>query len=609
MTWQGWYTLGIVALMVSGLVRYAHAADVIFLGALMMLTVAGIVGPDEALAGFHNEGMLTVAALFVVAAGLVETGLLARVTRRLLGGVQTGAVALRRVVLPVIGGSAFLNNTTVVAMMMPALLEWSRKRRVAPSRLLLPLSYASVLGGLLTLIGTSTNLLVHGLMKQSGVPELATGLGMWELAWIGLPIAAVGALYLIFLAPRLLPDRKEFLEQLGESRREYMVEVRVEPACPLVGRTVQDAGLRGLPGLFLIEIDRGGNVISPVGPNEPLSAGDRLVFAGVVSTIVDLQKTPGLVPVEKASDSLGPDQQLARRMCEAVISTSSPLVGLGIREANFRSRYDAVVIAVHRSGRRLKQKIGDIRLQSGDTLLLQAGSGFVAAQRNNPDFYLVSEVSGAGPVRYHRALRAGLIAGAMLAAMTMPDLLSAFGAREAAAWFNDRRVIFAILAAGLMVVSRCISASQARRTIEWNVLIVIASAIGLGQAMINSGAAHVIAERLIDGLFGGGAVTLLLGIFLLTWLVAATVNHAAAAAIMFPIAVQSAIAAGVDPRAFVITLTVAASSGFILPTGYQTHMMVFGPGGYRVRDFVKAGLPMVLIWLVLAILVIPRVWL
>jgi len=627
MSGQGWFTLAVLAVMIFGLVRFEYVADVIFLGALMILTLAGIITPKEALRGFNNEGMLTVAALFVVARGLVETGFMTRAANWVLPRGDNSAAALRRVMPVSAGLSAFMNNTTVVAMVMPALMEWARKHRVAPSRLLLPLSYAAIAGGVCTLIGTSTNLVVHGMMKTSDAPTLRTGFGMWELSVVGMPIAVLALIYLIYVCPRILPERKEFLEQLGETRREYLVEILVQPGSPLIGRTVQDAGLRGLPGLFLIEIERGAQLITPVGPTERLMANDRLVFTGVVSTIIDLQRMPGLVPAADSTFEVDPAQLRRRRLCEVVVSASSPLVGQNIREANFRGTYDAAVVAVHRNGRRVKQKIGDIRMEPGDTLLLQTGSDFANAHRNNPDFFLVSEVHGADPVRHERSSIAAAITIAMVAMMTLPDVLGWFplpdrwpdwwptvlrGEHPPVKWpalLDDMRVIFALLAAGLMVVTRCLSSSSARRSIEWNVLLVIAAAFGIGEAMQNSGAAKVIANVAID-LFQThfGEIGLLAGVYLLTWLLTELMTNNAAAALMFPIAITAAQAAGLDPRPFAVTITIAASCGFIFPAGYQTHLMVFGPGGYRLGDFVKAGSVMVLLCGVMACTLIPIFW-
>ncbi len=603
MSWETYVTLGVLLGIVIGLIRAPHMADFIFVGAVVLLAAVGVISPDDAFAGFTNDGVLTIAALFIVAAGVVETGLVAAVSQRLLGTTGSARTALRRSVPPVIGLSAFLNNTTVVAMCMPALLDWSRKRRIAASKLLLPLSYAAILGGVCTLIGTSTNLVVHGLLKSAGLP----GFGMWELGKAGIPIAAAGALLLIWAGPRLLPDRKEFLEQLGESRREFLVEMLVRPDCPLIGKTIEAAGLRHLPGLFLIEIERSGHRIAPVEPNEPLEAGDRLVFTGVVSTIVDLQKIPGLVPA--GDDHAVFDPATRSDLCEAVISSSSPLIGRGVREANFRTTHNAAVIAVHRNGVRLTQKIGDIVLRPGDTLLLLTGPGFVRAHRNNPDFYLVSEAGDAAPLRHRKAGLAAAIATAMVLLLTLPDLLAPLGMTgKMASMLADRRVIIAFLAAGAMLATGCVSFGAARRSIEWPVLVMIAAAIGLSKALDASGSAALLAKLVVGAAQSTGPIGVLATVYLLTWGLTELMSNNAAAALMFPIALATAEQFGINARPLVVAVTIAASGGFIFPAGYQTHLMVFGPGGYRLVDFVKMGVPMTVLWFVVAMATIPMFW-
>lgn len=606
MDWQGWITIAVLFLLVIGLVLYAHLADVIFLGALGLLVLVGVVTPKEAIAGFSNDGVLTIGALFVVAAGLIQTGILSKITMRILGPVDSVGSALRRSLPPLVAGSAFLNNTTVVAMSMPVLLEWAHKRRISPSRVLLPLSYAAILGGVCTLIGTSTNLVVHGLMRGSGVESLQSGFGMWEIGAVGVPIAVLGTIYLVWIAPRMLPDRREFLEQVGEERREYLAEFTLDATSPLAGRMIQEANL---PGLYLVEIGRGGALISPVGPEERLLAGDRLVFTGIVSTLVDLQKTPGLIPAADSTYEISLQPKSARRLCEAVVSTSSPLVGKTVREANFRAIYNAAVVAMHRNGRPVRTKIGDARLQPGDTLLLETGSGFLRAHRNNPDFFLVSEIGDATPLRYERGWIASTVTIGLILCLTMPEILEMSGARASLSdWFSNQRVTFAFLAAVVMIATRCVRTAEARRNVEWSLLVTIAASFGVGTALSKSGAAAMIAHAAIDPFGAFGPTALLAGIFLVTWLMTELMSNNAAAALMFPIALATAQHAGIDPRPFMVAIAIGASCGFLFPAGYQTHLMVFGPGGYRVRDFVKLGIPMVVLWFAASMILIPRIW-
>lgn len=603
MNWQAGFTFVVLAGILISLVRYTHLVDVIFVGAVALFAFVGIISPAEAFAGFSNEGMLTVAALFVVAAGVTQTGLLDSFSHRVMGHSADARGALTRVVVPVTILSAFLNNTTCVAMVMPTLLDWARKHRVAPSKLLLPLSFASILGGVCTLIGTSTNLVTHGLLKSVGLP----GLGMWELAMVGIPIAVLGGAYLILAGPRLLPDRKEFMEQLGESRREFLVEMIVQADFPHAGRSIQDAGLRNLPGLFLISIERDGNAIAPVASGEIIRIGDRLTFTGVVSTIVDLQRTRGLIPATDDHTSLS--GAAIKGLHEAVISVSSPLIGRSIRAANFRTMYDSAVIAVHRNGARLKQKIGDIVLEPGDTLLLMTSPGFLRVHRNNPDFYLVSQAADIAPARHNRALTAAAIALGMIVALTLPDVLTVFGLSSAnAAWLDDRRVVFAFLAAGAMIATRCVAANDARRQIDWRVLTVIGASFGISKAMQNSGAASFLAGWISHSSQTFGDHAALAVIYLLTWILTEFMSNNASAALMFPIGIATAHHLGVDARPLVIAITLAASGGFVSPIGYQTHLMVFGPGGYRQSDFLRMGLPMGLLWFACAMLLIPLAW-
>ncbi len=624
LTWQIVAVLAVLAGVLAGLVRAPHLADIIFVGAIVALSAMGIVTPQAAFSGFTNEGLLTIAALFIVAAGMVETGLLERMVGRLLGGAGSSAQAAVRLLPVVAAASAFLNNTAVVAMLLPVLLEWTRKRRIAASKLLLPLSFAALLGGVCTLIGTSTNLVVHGMLRSAGRP----GFGMWELGRVGIPIAVAGTLLLLWLAPRLLPERKEFLEQLGESRREFLVEMLVQPDCPLIGRTIETAGLRHLPGLFLVEIEREGRPIAPVGPDEHLESGDRLVFTGVVSTIVDLQKIPGLTPT--ADDYVllepgGPRLGLA----EAVLSPSSPLIGRGVREAGFRTAYDAAVIAIHRNGVRLEQKIGDVVLRPGDTLLLRTGPDFVGSHRNNPDFFLVSEAGDARRPRQHRAIAAGAIAAALIVALTVPDVLMALGtgsvsavpaqagmigdavpsfAADAAEWLSEKRVLVAFLAAAAMLTLGCVTVSEARRAIDWRVLVMIGAAIGMGRAVDESGAAAWLAQGIVSFTREVNPLLVLAVIYLVTWGLTEVLSNNAAAALMVPIALAAAQRVGADPHAFAVVVAVAASGGFVLPAGYQTHLMVFGPGGYRLSDFMRIGFPMGALWFAITMLLVPRIW-
>ena len=584
---DAWFALLVVASVLGMLVFTRVGADVVFMGGLTLLLATGVLAPGDALAGFANPGMITVAALYVVVAGLQETGGVQWIGQRLLGRPKTLTGAQLRIMMPVAFLSAFLNNTPVVAMLIPAVSDWSKRYELAVSKLMIPLSYAAILGGTLTLIGTSTNLVVNGLLiTATGLPTLH----MFELAWVGLPTLVVGISFIVLFSRRLLPDRQT-TTSLFSNPREYTLELLVADSSPLVGKTIEEAGLRHLPSAYLAEIERGGNVMPAVSPQERLRGGDRLVFVGVVESIVELQKIRGLQPATDQLFKLNAPR-VKRTLVEAVVSNSCPLVGKTIREGRFRSLYEAVVIAVARNGERIHKKIGDIVLQPGDTLLLEAQPNFAVRQRNSSDFFLVSAVENSQPLRHDRAL----VAAVILLGLVLTVGLGVFSMLQAS-----------LLAAALTVATRCCTGAVARRSVDWSVLIVIAASLGLGRALEVTGAAGVIAGGLV-ALAGNNPWIGLAVVYAITAFFTAVVTNNAAAVLMFPVALTLADTLGVDFMPFVIAIMMGASASFATPIGYQTNLMVYGPGGYRFTDYLKIGLPLNLLTAAVAVLIIPFVW-
>jgi di/tricarboxylate transporter len=568
------------------MVRQVAAPDLVLMAALLSLGLVGILTPLETFAGFANPVVATIGALFMVSAALRSTGALDLSVGRFLGGARGTTAGAARITLPVATLSAFLNNAPIVAMMTPSVIDWARRNNLSPSSFLIPLSYAAILGSSTTIIGTSVNLTVAGLIDDAGMAPMA----FFELLPVGLPICVVGLFYLVFVAPRYLPTRVDPMEGLGERRREYVAAMAVRDDCPLVDRSVEEAGLRRLPGLFLVEIDRQGHVITPVSPDEFIRSGDHLVFAGVVSTIIELQRIRGFVPI---AEDPGAASDPTHRLAEAVVSRSSPLVGRSIREASFRTVYDAAVIAVHRNGERLPGKIGEIVLLAGDTLLLQCAPGFLRAHRNSPDFFLVSELDDDTKPRYERAgLALAILLGmvTLVTAGVLPIAIASFAA------------------VGLMLVTRCLTATQARRSVDWSILVVIGSVLGIASAMEKTGAADLIAQGLVGSSSALGPMGAMIIIYVTCLVMAETLHHNAAVAIMFPIAVATANQIGVDPRGFVMAVAIASCCAFASPVSYQTHLIVYGPGGYRFTDFVKVGLPLDALCGAVAMTVIPWVW-
>ncbi|HEX7008558.1 MAG TPA: SLC13 family permease [Phycisphaeraceae bacterium] len=587
MSWDAWVTLAVVAIMTAALVRNIAGPDIILLGSLALLTTLGVIDAGEAVRGFGNEGLITVAALFVVVAGLTQTGAMALIVQPILGRPRSVLSAQARLMFPVAALSAFLNNTPIVAMFMPVVSDWCKKAGISPSKLFIPLSYATILGGTCTLIGTSTNLVVNGLLLGL---EGGQSLKMFDLAWVGVPCAAAGLAYLLIVGRWLLPDRKPAVS-IGDDPRQYTVEMLVEPHGPLVGQTIEQAGLRNLPGLYLMEIDRDGELIAAVGPHQRLQANDRLVFVGVVESVVDLRKTRGLAPATDQVFKLDASRTY-RCLVEAVVSNTCPLVGKTIREGRFRSVYNAAVIAVGRNGQRIHKKIGDIVLQTGDTLLLEAPPHFAQQQRNSRDFFLVSRVEDSTPPRHEKAWLALAILGVMVAMATI-GWMSMLGA--------------ALLAAALMILTRCCTSSEARRSVDWPVLIVIGAAFGLGEALEQTGAAATVADVLI-GVAGTTPWVVLAVVYAVTMLFTSFITNNAAAVLIFPIAYAVAGELGVSFMPFAITIMMAASNSFTTPIGYQTNLMVYGPGGYRFTDYIRIGLPLNLLVMAITVILTPMIW-
>ena len=590
--WEALLTGVLVLLMVGVMAVGRWGPDIIMLGVLLVLLLAGVLDPSQAVAGFANEGVVTVAMLYVLATGLRETGAMNVVTDRLLGRPRSALAAQARLAVPVVSLSAFINNTPIVAMFLPTLGAFARRTGIAPSRLFMPLSFASILGGVCTLIGTSTNVVVAKLVGQSDLTDAAgrpLEFGMFTITRVGLPIAIAGLLYMLIFGRRLLPDRGAAGDE--SVRRGYHATMRVGPDCPAAGRTIEAAGLRGLPGVFLSRIDRGGESLRAVGPAEVIRAGDELVFVGELRSLVDLQQTKGLVPSEQSE--AGATYRPGLRLTEAVVAAGSSLVGRSIRESGIRTRFGAVVVAVRRQGQELAGRLGDIQLRPGDTLLVEAPPGFARAAAGGEDFYLATDLDRPPALRHERAWVALGVLGALIVTIS-------FGLLDT--------MVAAMLAAGLMILTRCCTGPQARRGVDFQILVVIGAAFGIAEAMEQTGLAALVADSIVSIASGLGPWGLLAGVYALTVLFTACMTNNAAAVLMFPIAVAIAGREGLNPMPFVISVAVAASCEFSTPIGYQTNLMVMGPGGYRWLDYARFGGPLTLLCGVICVMLAPLVF-
>ncbi|MAC15821.1 MAG: SLC13 family permease [Alcanivorax sp.] len=581
-------TLLIVASVLGALASNRVPADITMMAALVMVLVTGVVSPGEALSGFANPGLMTIAALYVVAAALRDTGAIYWVAHRLLGQPKSVFASQLRLVAPASLLSAFLNNTTVVAMMIPAVQEWAQRLRLSASKLLLPLSYAAILGGTCTLIGTSTNLVVDGLVQERGMEAF----GIFDVAWVGIPVLLGGSLFLLLAGRFLLPEREGMVEQ-WEHAREYHVEMLVAKGSPLAGRSIQDAGLRNLTYGYLTEIQRGERLFPAVGPEMTLQEGDLLAFVGVPECARELQRINGLQAAHGGAHKLALNNH-QRHLVEVVLSPEFPGIGKTVKETGFRTRYQAAILSISRSGQRLPGKVGELVLKVGDTLLLETGEQFVEQYRYRRDFMLVSPLKDSTPPDFRRAP----VAVGVLVAMVMANVLGLASTLEAA-----------LLAAGLLLVTRCVTVNRSRMNVSVNlpVLVVIGASFALGRAMESSGAAAWIVQQVIpdSGLSPWLALVI---VYLLTAMFTEMITNNAAAVLVFPIALGVAEQLGVSPMPFIVAVMFAASASFMTPLGYQTNLMVMGPGGYTFRDYLKIGFPMSVVVAVITLAVIPLVW-
>ncbi len=589
MSWQAWLTLAVIATTLVLLARDLVAPALAVLGADVLLMVLRVTTPEQAFAGFASSAPISVAGFCVLARAIDKTGVLQPLIERALGHRQRGRISLLRLLAPATAASAFVENTPMVALLAPQVSAWADRRGLPASRYLMPLSFAIILGGTVTVIGTSTNLVVSGLLQTHGLAPL----GMFEMTALGLPVALIGLALLVLLSKIVLPDRRAAHRVLSDDVREFVVNTVVEPHGALDGVTVGDGGLRQLQGVFLVQVERGEQVIAPVAPTVALCGGDRLTFAGRVDLVRDLQHMRGLRNTEHEHVLTLTNGRTGRTFFEAVVSGASPLVGQTLRQVQFRSRYQAAVLAIHRAGARVDQKLGSVPLKAGDTLLLLSDSGFADRWRDRNDFLLVSHLGGAVPTGTRQALFVGLLTLGLVAAMS----------------FRLLPVVHAALIAPFaLILTGVLTPGEARGAINLDVLMLIGASFGVGAAIEHSGLARLAAGGLIHAFAGWGPVALLLAVVLSTIAMNEVITNNATAAMIFPVVLAMSAQMGLNYRPYVIAMAVAASASFLTPIGYQTNTMVYGPGGYRFSDFARLGLPLTAAVVAVIVTLVPLLW-
>ena len=577
--WEAWLTLAVVVGLVVALVRDLARPEALLLAALAPLLAAGVLTAEEAFAGFSNSAPLAVGALFVVAAGVQATGALEAADRVLFGRTTRLGVATARMMGTTAALSAVLNNTPLVAMLMPRVQAWCDRTGVPTSKLMIPLSYAAIVGGMTTLIGTSTNLLVAGLMEDAGLEPL----GLFDLAAAGVPAALAVIGYFALVGHRALPDRGLEASPVPAA---CLFELRVGP--PIAGRTVEAADLRALGDAYLVHVRTGDDVVA-ASPEAVLRAGDVLLFTGGLDARDRLLARPGLEAVEAPPEAGG------LPVFEAVVSGRSALVGRTLREADFREAYGGVVVGVRRRDDVLEGALGRTPLREGDLLLVEAPAAFAERWGRDRDaFYVVA------PVRPARARRAG----------RAPVALSILaGVVGVAAVFDVSIVTTSFLGALAMVATGCLTWAEARRSVDLSVLLVIVAALGLGRAIETSGLAAALAEGVVGAAPGLGPFAVVAAAYLATSLLTEVVTNNAAAALMLGVGLEAARATGAPPEAFAVAVALAASASFLTPVGYQTNMMVMAAGRYRFADYLRSGVAANVIVTAVGLAVIAAVWL
>ena len=586
MTVEGLIVLGILIGIVALFVSEKYPLDIVAMLGLGVLLLLGLVTVQEGFSGFSNPATLTVAAMFVLSAGLQRTGATTTVGRLMVRFSRNHFTALVVIMVTVTVMSAFVNNTAAVAVFIPLVTILAGRRKLSASKLLIPLSYASQFGGVCTLIGTSTNLLVSSISEEAGYGAFT----MFEFSRMGLVLFVAGVVFFLVFGRWLLPDRQTPELATAYQLGEFITELRVRQGSPLVGKSVLESRLgedHDITVLRVLNTEEDG--WAPL--RRILQPDDVLLVRGSLSDLIRVRGTMGLrinADFELRDETLQTEEL---RLVQALVAPDSRLIGHTLKEIDFRNRYRALVLGIQRRGETINKKLSSVKLGLGDALLVQAHETEIGELRRGDDLIVLNEVPGS-LLRRKAPLAIGILVAVVgLAAFDVVPILVA-----------------ALLGCVALVMTRVLRPEDAYRAINWQVIFLLAGVLPLGVAMHTSGAAGWLAEQTV-GLVGDmGPVAVLAAFYLLTAIMTETMSNAAAAVLLAPIAISTAEQIGADPRPFLMAITFAASTGFSTPVGYQTNTMIYVPGGYRYTDFLRAGVPLNLIFCILSVIFIPRFW-
>lgn len=554
--------------------------SIVFLVGVLLLLVIGIIPVEDFLSGFSNKSIITIFLLILASHMLSKTYKLVNYLDKFFGTASRPKGLIFRMSASVGTISALMNNTPIVALMIPYTFQWSQNNKVAPSKIFIPLSFAAIVGGMMTPIGTSTNLVLIGFIVSAGHPALT----FVDFIFPGLLVFCAAILFLTYFSQGLLPNHTSPIDEVKADIRQYLTKTIIPEGSEFIGMTVTEAGLRNLDGIFLAEIHRGRDqIIRPVGPNEKIKKGDRLYFAGEKSDVINLvEVTTGLSWAKKKEIQLGESSAIV----EVVVPFNSTLEGKTLKQVQFRETYNAAVIGIHRKGARLRGKLGEIPLVAGDLLLLTTGSEFQKLSSKNHDFYTVSVIEKMEDHSLWKKRVLGVITLATIAAIALQFLSLFVG-------------LLVILGGGVLL--NLISEEEAKKNTSLDLFIILGSAITLGIAFINTGGAEMVAEPFMEYLKDLPVFWILVGVFGLTLIFTSFITNAAAISIMFPLVYQLINDLQLNPTPVYLTLAFAASAAFLTPVSYQTNLMVLGPGAYKTRDFLKIGIPFTAIYATLVI--------